>query len=176
MLMQRPSQTPSIATRVADVIVRGVEDSDSEQVIDLINDIYGEYQGCVLLVDEEEPELKAPASAFSGLGGQFWVAECEETICGTVAITPTDAPGVARLHKLYVSSRARGRGIGEALCKLAEASARESMKANMMMLYTDSRFLKAHRLYDRLNYQRQHGVIQRADASQSVEYVYTKKL
>jgi len=44
------------------------------------------------------------------------------------------------------------------------------------MLYTDSRFLKAHRLYDRLNYQRQHGVIQRADASQSVEYVYTKKL
>lgn len=49
MLMQRPSQTPSIATRVADVIVRGVEDSDSEQVIDLINDIYGEYQGCVLL-------------------------------------------------------------------------------------------------------------------------------
>ncbi len=176
MLIERPSKAPSIAARVADVIVRDVDDSDSEQVIELINDVYSEYQGCVLLVDEEEPELKAPASAFSGLGGQFWVAECQGIICGTVAITPTDAPGVARLHKLYVSSGARGRGIGEALCKLAETSARDHMKADMMMMYTDSRFLKAHRLYDRLNYQRQPGVIQRADASQSVEYVYTKRL
>jgi len=44
------------------------------------------------------------------------------------------------------------------------------------MLYTDSRFLDAHRLYERLGYIRQPGLVQRADASNSVEYVYTKKL
>ena len=53
-----------IAARVADVIVREAEDDDAEQVIQLIEDVYTEYQGCVLLVDEEHPELKAPATAY----------------------------------------------------------------------------------------------------------------
>ena len=57
--MSTTLHTPSadIAARVADAIVREAIDSDSEQIIDLINGVYAEYQGCVLLVDEEEPEL-----------------------------------------------------------------------------------------------------------------------
>lgn len=165
-----------IEARVADVIVRDAEDSDAEQVIDLIERVYDEFQGCVLLVEEEEPELKTPKSAFGNLGGRFWVAECQGRVCATVAMTPTDAPGVARLQKLYVADAARGRGIGEALCNLVERTAREQMKASMMMLYTDSRFLKAHRLYERLGYKRQPGLVRRADASNSIEYVYTKPL
>ena len=168
--------TKEISARIADVVVRDVDDADAPQVIDLISDVYDEYQGCVLLVDEEEPELKSPATSFGSSGGRFWVAECNERICGTVALTPTDAPGVARLQKLYVASAARGRGVGATLCKLAERAAREDMKAGMMMLYTDSRFLNAHRLYERLGYKRQPGLLHRADASNSVEYVYTKKL
>lgn len=167
---------PDIAARIADVIVREAQDADAENIIQLIDGVYGEYQGCVLLVDEEEPELKSPASAFARLGGSFWVAECQGRLCGTVALTPTDAPGVARLQKLYVSSAARGRGIGETLCKLAERAAREELNADLMMLYTDSRFLDAHRLYERMGYGRQQGHLQRADASNSVEYVYTKRL
>lgn len=165
-----------ISARVADVIVRAGADADAPQVIDLIADVYAEFQGRVLLVDEEEPELKAPATSFGRTGGRFWVAECDNRICGTVAMAPTDAPGVARMHKLFVSSPARGRGVGAALCRLAEKTAREEMKANLMMLYTDSRFLQAHRLYERLGYTRQPGLLQRGDASQSVEYVYTKRL
>lgn len=166
----------AIAARVADVIVRDADDTDAERVIDLISGVYDEYPGCVLLVDEEEPELKAPATSFSHMGGRFWVAECQGRVCGTVAITPTDAPGVARLHKLYVANAARGRGIGETLCKLAERWARDDMKADMMMLYSDSRFLDSHRLYERLGYARQPGLLQRADASNSVEHVFTKRL
>lgn len=165
-----------IAARIADVIVRPSTDADSDAVIELINDVYGEYQGCVLLVDEEEPELLAPKSSFDKIGGRFWVAECDGQICGTLALTPADAPGYARMHKLYVSSAARGRGIGAALCDLAERWARDELNADTMMLYTDSRFLNAHRLYERLGYDRQNGLVQRADASNSVEYVYLKKL
>ncbi len=165
-----------IAARVADVIVREAADHDSDAIIELIGLVYSEYQGCVLLVDEEEPELREPASSYARLGGKFWVAECNGKVCGTVALTPTDAPHVARLNKLYVSSAARSRGIGETLCNLVERTAKESLSAEMMMLYTDSRFLKAHRLYERLGYQRQPGLLHRADASQSVEAVYTKKL
>lgn len=165
-----------IEARVADVIVRDADDRDSEQVIDLIRDVFDEYQGCVLLVDEEEPELRTPRSAYERLGGRFWVAECQGRICGTVAMTPTDAPGVARLHKLYVSDAARRRGVGETLCRLVERAAKENLGASMMMLYSDSRFLNAHRLYERLGYARQPGLVHRNDASNSVEYVYTKTL
>lgn len=165
-----------IETRVADVIVREASDDDSATIIELITDVYSEFHGCVLLVEDEEPELLVPKSSFDHLGGRFWVAECQGRICGTVAITPTDAPGVARLQKLYVSNAARGRGVGEALCRLVERTATEQMNANMLMLYTDSRFLSAHRLYERLGYQRQPGLVHRADASKSIEYVYTKTL
>lgn len=168
--------TEEISTRIADAIVRPANDDDSDRVIALIHDVYREYQGCVLLVDEEEPELRSPASSFYHLGGKFWVAECGDQVCGTVALTPTDAPHVARLNKLYVSPHARGRGIGQALCNLVERTARNDMSADMMMLYTDSRFLNAHRLYERLGYDRQPGLVHRADASKSVEYVYTKRL
>lgn len=168
--------TEEISTRIADAIVRPVTDNDADRVIELIGEIYSEYQGCVLLVDEEEPGLRAPASSFYKLGGKFWVAECGDQLCGTVALTPTDAPHVARLHKLYVSPSARGRGIGQALCNLVERTARDDMSADMMMLYTDSRFLNAHRLYERLGYARQPGLVHRADASKSVEHVYTKRL
>ena len=168
--------TQEISTRIADVIVRPATDDDAKQIIELINEVYSEYQGCVLLVDEEEPELRAPATAYYKLGGKFWVATCGDHLCGTVAITPTDAPHVARLNKLYVSPSARGRGIGEAFCNLVERTARDDMSADMMMLFTDSRFLNAHRLYERLGYTRQPGLVHRADASKSVEHVYTKRL
>lgn len=170
------SETPEIAARIADVIVREAADSDSDAVIELISEVFSEFQGCVLLVDEERPQLREPGSAYRRLGGRFWVAECQGQICGTVALTPTDAPGVARMRKLFISSAARGRGLGSTLCDLVERTASEEMQADMMMLYTDSRFLNAHRLYERRGYKRQPGLVHCADASNSIEYVYTKKL
>jgi N-acetylglutamate synthase-like GNAT family acetyltransferase len=166
----------NIVARVADVIVREASDDDADAVIALIENIYAEFHGCVLLVDEEQPQLRAPASAFTRLGGKFWVAECQGRICGTVALTPTDAPRMARLSRLFIADAARGRGLGETLCQLVERTARDEMGCDMMMLYTDSRFLGAHRLYERLGYARQPGLMHCADASNSIEYVYTKKL
>lgn len=60
-----------IAARVADVIVREAVDNDSDAVIALIENVYEEFHGCVLLVDEEQPHLRAPHSAFARLGGKF---------------------------------------------------------------------------------------------------------
>ncbi|MBO6519338.1 MAG: GNAT family N-acetyltransferase [Rhodospirillales bacterium] len=169
-------EEPRIAARVADVIVREATDDDADAVIQLIDDVLSEFQGCVLKVDEEHPQLREPGSAYRRLGGRFWVAECQGLICGTVALTPTDAPGATRLRKLFISQAARGRGLGRTLCELVERTARDEMGADMMMLYTDSRFLDAHRLYEDLGYVRQPGLVHCADASNSIEYVYTKKL
>jgi len=150
--------------------------TDAPAVIEIIDGCYREYEGCVLLVDEEEPELRAPASAFAEMGGAFWVAEDEATgIVGTIAVAPADAPGTARIHKLYVAKEARGRGLGAKLCTLAEEMAQE-FGADWMVLYTDTRFIQSHRLYERLDYNRLPGEQRRADASQSIEYLYSKTL
>ena len=45
-----------------------------------------------------------------------------------------------------------------------------------MMLYTDTRFTEAQRLYERLGYNRLPGEQKRADASNSIEYLYAKIL
>ena len=130
------SETPEIAARIADVIVREAADSDSDAVIELISEVFSEFQGCVLLVDEERPQLREPESAYRRLGGRFWVAECQGQICGTVALTPTDAPGVARMRKLFISSAARGRGLGSTLCDLVERTASEEMQALLRFCFS----------------------------------------
>ena len=110
------------------------------------------------------------------MGGSFWIAEDDaEGVIGTIAVAPADAPGYARIHKLYVAKQARGRGLGAELCALAERAAQD-FGADWMMLYTDTRFTEAHRLYERLGYNRLPGEQKRADASNSIEYFSAKIL
>jgi len=156
--------------------IRPATDADAPAVIDIIDECYREHEGCVLLVDEEEPELKAPASAFAEIGGGFWVVETESGgLVGTIAVAPADAPGYARIHKLYVAKDARGHGLGTRLCTFAEDAAQD-FGADWMVLYTDSRFTAAQRLYERMGYHRGPGELKRADASHSIEYLYSKPL
>ena len=156
--------------------IRPATDADAEGVIAVIDACYREYEGCVLLIDEEEPELKSPASSYAAIGGSFWVAEDDaHHVVGTIAVAPADAPGYARIHKLYVAKPARGQGLGTELCTLAETTAQD-FGADWMVLYTDTRFTEAHRLYERLGYHRLPGEQKRADASNSIEYLYSKTL
>mgnify|MGYP001192255719 CR=1 FL=1 len=69
----------------------------------------------------------------------------------------------------------RGQRLGSELCALAERAAQD-FGADWMMLYTDTRFTEAHRLYERLGYNRLPGEQKRADASNSIEYLYAKIL
>ncbi len=55
--------------------IREVADKDSPALIQLIDDCWSEYPGCVLDVDAEEPWLRAPATAYRRLGGGFWVVD-----------------------------------------------------------------------------------------------------
>jgi putative acetyltransferase len=45
-------------------ILRAARDDDSSGVIALVGRVFAEYPGCLLDVDAEEPELRAPASSF----------------------------------------------------------------------------------------------------------------
>jgi GNAT superfamily N-acetyltransferase len=77
------------------------------------------------------------------------IAEDAEGVCGTVQLIleqPENQPHRAELAKMLVHRRARRRGLGAALVRAAEATARECGKT---LLVLDTASGDAERLYER---------------------------
>ncbi len=157
-----------------DIVIRSARDEDSDALIRLIGAIYAEYPGCILDVDLEMPELRKPASAAHADSGRWWVAELENAIVGSVAVVPEN-DGIVELKKLYVSAAARRRGLGAHLVALAESEARER-NASTMVLWTDTRFADAHRLYARLGFVKAPRTRVLNDLSNTIEFHFAKEL
>jgi ribosomal protein S18 acetylase RimI-like enzyme len=82
------------------------------------------------------------------------VAEDARGLCGTVQLVldqPENQPHRADLSKLLVHRRARRHGLGEALMRAAEVTARECGKT---LLVLDTANDEAERLYERLGWER----------------------
>ncbi|MEN9230940.1 MAG: GNAT family N-acetyltransferase [Thermostichus sp. DG02_5_bins_236] len=154
--------------------IRPVEDSDSAALLHILEVVFAEYPGCVLDL-EEVPELLQPATAFAQLGGSLWVAQQQEQVVGCVAMVPTATPERIELKKLYTLPKVRGRGLGRRLIEQVETAARQQ-QARFVHLWTDTRFITAHRVYERLGYARLPETRELYDRSNSVEYHYEKSL
>ena len=82
------------------------------------------------------------------------VAEDARGLCGTVQLVldqPENQPHRADLSKMLVHRRARRQGLGAALMRAAEATARECGKT---LLVLDTASAEAERLYERLGWAR----------------------
>jgi putative acetyltransferase len=132
----------------------------------LIGAVYAEYPGCVLDVDGEAPHLRQPASAFERWGGELWVAEFDGRIVGCVGFA--DHCGRIELRSLYVAAGWRRAGLGGRLVSLVEEAAL-ARGIECVELWTDTRFADAHRLYERLGYERGPQTRDLHDRSRSVE-------
>ena len=130
---------------MSDVVIRAARDTDAEGLIALIGAVYSEYPGCVLDVDNEEPDLREIAKAYREQNGRFWVALEEASLVGSVGVKPGSDATSLELKKLYVARRARRRGLGTRLLELAEAEL-SARGLTRMELWTDTRFEDAHRL------------------------------
>lgn len=161
---------PAVAGRS----VRPARDADSAALIDLIEKIWAEYPGIVLDVDGEEPWLRAPAQAYATTGGELFVAEDAGVPVATIAWRPA-GDGVAELKSLYVAAAGRRGGLGSGLVRFIEDRARRA-GAERMILWTDTRFADAHRLYERLGYRATGRERELGDRSQTEEYEYEKPL
>lgn len=157
------------------IAIRPARDRDEAGLIELIGSCFGDYENCVLAVDEEMPELRRMASWHDERGARAWVAEDGDgTIVGSVAALGPEG-GWVELKKLYVAHSARRRGLGARLCGLVEARAAE-VGASGVELWSDTRFVEAHRLYERLGYVRDGRTRELHDLSASVEYYFSKAL
>jgi ribosomal protein S18 acetylase RimI-like enzyme len=87
-------------------------------------------------------------------GRALLVAEDAGGLCGTVQLVldqPENQPHRAELSKMLVHRRARRQGLGAALMRAAEATARECGKT---LLVLDTANDEAERLYERLGWTR----------------------
>jgi len=172
-----PSGGPGAAAArlPAGITLRSVEDRDAAALIALVDTLYRDYPGCILLVEQEEPELLAPARAYAPDGG-WWVAEGEGRLLASVAVRPSAyRPGWGELRKLYVDGRAQGRGLGQALLAFAEAEM-DLRGWRRRHLWTDSRFDAAHRLYTRAGWHRRPLTRMLDDASNTTEFEFVKQV
>ncbi len=155
------------------IVLRAARDADGPGVIAVVAAAYAEYPGCVLNVEAEVPELKAPAGAYARKSGRFWVAEGGGRILGCVACRPAPEHGL-ELEKLYVARAARRTGLGTRLLDLVEGEA-TARQAAYITLWTDTRFEAAHAFYKAHGFCRT-DLRRLDDASQSVEYGFRMEL
>ncbi len=165
----------------AGAVLRPGRDDDAAGIIDLIGACWAEYPGCVMDLDGEVPELRALASYCAGRGGAMWVAEAAGQVGGLVCTWPlSDGPlgdGAWELAKMYVARDWRGGdgGVARQLARIAEDHARAA-GATRLMLWSDTRFDRAHRFYEKCGFVR-HGPIRALnDKSHSIEFAYAKPL
>jgi putative acetyltransferase len=162
---QRPALDPSI-------VLRDARDDDALDVIELISGVFGEYVGCITDVDGEMPELRAIATHFANAGGGFRVAVRADRVLGCCGWAPHGE--LVELKKLYVHRSARGTGLGAALVDEVEAIAR-ARGATAVELWSDTRFTRAHRFYEKRGYVRG-GTRELFDKSDTVEYHFRRAL
>lgn len=166
--------------------LRPGRDADADGLIALIGACWGEYPGIVLDVDGEVPELRALASYFAGAGGALWVAEAGGTIVGMIGVRPAAGPDVPpgppvpilrtwEICKLYLARDRRGTGLAEALLRRAETHA-VAAGAARLLLWSDTRFTRAHRFYEKHHYLRAGPIRALHDLSNSLEFGYAKPI
>jgi len=154
-------------------MLRAGRDSDAAGFIALISDCWAEYPGCVFDLDGELPELRALASYFAAQDGALWVAEEAGAVVGMVAVHPLPGTPDWEICRMYVAANQRGTGVAAALMEAAEAHAREA-GAEMIRLWSDTRFTRAHRFYAKLGYVRQGPIRILNDLSNSLEFPFIK--
>ena len=155
------------------IVLREARDRDAQAIIAVIAAVFAEYPGCILDVETDVPELKAPAVAYARWSGRFWVAEDEGHILGCIACRPAPEQGL-EMEKLYVARAARRHGLGTRLLELVEGEA-TARRAGYITLWSDRRFEAAHAFYEAQGFRRS-GLRELDDASQSVEYGFRKDI
>jgi len=167
--------TSSPATMGGSTIRLG-RDSDADAFIALIAACWALYPGVRMDVDGEMPELRALASYYQSAGGALWLAEDRDNPIGMIAtrpLKPGERSGAWEICRVYVDPAHHGSGAGHALLDVAEAHA-VAAGASRLVLWSDTRFERAHQFYEKRSFVRCGPIRVLADVSQSLEFAYGK--
>ena len=125
--------------------------ADVPGVVALIGRVYAEY-GFVYDPRAEVSDLFDFDAHYAPPRGAFFVVYGGGQVVGSVGVELVDAR-TAELHRLYLDAGLRGRGTGRALIDTVLAWCR-SRGIGHLILWSDTRFDLAHRLYTRMGFTR----------------------
>ncbi len=151
-------------------MIRRGRDSDADALIALTWVCWSQYPGVRMDVDLEMPEYRALATYYADLGGALWVDERGGAITGMIATRPLQ-DGVWEICRVYVEPALHGSGLGHQLLDTAEAFA---AGAERFVLWSDTRFERAHRFYEKRSFVRRGPIRVLNDISASLEYRFEK--
>jgi len=142
-------------------VFRSARPDDAPAIRAIIARIYADY-GDVLDIEREDPHLQRPCEYFHSHAGELWVAECHGVVAGSGGVIVKTA-AQASLHDgtlakteveiktVYVAHEFRRRGIARRLVTMAIDYARSAGWPHVM-LWSDTRFVEAHRLYESMGF------------------------
>lgn len=147
--------------------------ADVPAVIALIERVFREY-GFVFDAVTELPDLLAFGQHYLPPRGAFFVARDGRRIVGSVGVERL-AVDRAELHRLYLDASLRGRGLGRILTERVLGWCRDE-RIRELVLWSDTRFDRAHRLYERLGFRQAGERELPGDPNQTREYGFTLEL
>ena len=151
--------------------VRPAGPADALGVVELIGRVYLEY-GFVYVPEVEVPDLFRFEQHYAAPRGAFYVVREGGVIVGSVGVERLDG-GSAELHRLYLDARLRGRGTGRALVETVLEWCR-AQNVGRLILWSDTRFDQAHRLYERMGFRRTGERTLPDDLNQTREYGFER--
>ncbi|MCI0547873.1 MAG: GNAT family N-acetyltransferase [Candidatus Rokubacteria bacterium] len=140
-------------------------------MIALIGRVFEEY-GFVYEPAVEVPDLLALERHYAPPRGAFWVVRDADRIVGSVAVERLDAT-TAELHRLYLDRVLRGQGLGRALVDEVLGWCRGE-GVERLVLWSDTRFDRAHRLYAQLGFEQIGERTLPGDLNESREYGFAR--
>jgi RimJ/RimL family protein N-acetyltransferase len=123
--------------------------ADAAGVIALIGRVFAEY-GFVYDPAVEVADLLRFRAHYEPPRGAFFVVRRGGLIVGSVGVERLEAD-TAELHRLYLDAELRGRRLGRALVEAVLDWCR-AQDIPRIILWSDTRFERAHRLYARMGF------------------------
>lgn len=154
-----------------EVAIEPAHSADVPAVVELIGRVFAEY-GFVWEPATEVPDLFDLDRRYGGAAGAFWVGRADGRVVGSVGVERLP-DGRAELHRLYVDATLRRRGVGRALVETVLAWCR-ARGIRHLVLWSDTRFEDAHRLYERMGFARTGERTLPGDINQTREYRYER--
>ena len=128
--------------------IRPFQENDEQGIIDLIVTIQ-QKEFDLPITAEDQPDLKDVKGFYQKGAGNFWVAEDQGKILGTIALLDI-GNGLAALRKMFVNAAVRGEDPGIAKMLLdGLIQWAENHKLRQIFLGTTPKFLAAHRFYEK---------------------------
>ncbi|MDR7489349.1 MAG: GNAT family N-acetyltransferase [Armatimonadota bacterium] len=155
------------------VVIEPATAADAPHVVALIGRVYAEY-GFVFDPAVELPDLLAFDRHYGPPRAAFFVARQAGQVVGSVGVERLDETR-AELHRLYLDAALRGRGLGRALVGAVLGWCRQR-GVRELCLWSDTRFERAHRLYERLGFRRTGERELPGDPNQTREYRYEREV